>query len=321
VVKQTNWRAVLIAYVVGVVAAIQVGRVAPATDALRADIGLDLATLGWAVSLITLASAFLGLAAGYLVVQRGARQILVFGLITLAAGAGLAAFSNSVTMLLLVRSLEGVGYLGIVVAAPTLIARVATPKDAPIALALWGTFFTLGLSIAAIAGGWLSETLGWRGWYFVNVVLLVSVVPLAYRSLPKDRKSDIIRARAAINMQLPAACWLLGAAFFGVTLLSLALLSMLPSFLIEARRMSPAAAGGMTGIVALASIGGSFAYGALANRSGQRRVIFAAVALLVVAAVPAFRVGLSLQLGISFAAFWGWCSCGPCLRFGSPTGE
>lgn len=192
VIQQTNWRAILIAYVVGVVAAIQVGRVAPATKGLRADIGLDLARLGWAVSLITLVSTIFGLAAGYLVVQRGARQILVFGTFVLAVSVCFAAFSNSVTMLLLVRSLEGVGYLGIVVAAPTLIARVATPKDAPFALALWGTFFTLGLSISAIAGGWLSELLGWRGWYFVNVVLLFCVAPLIYWTLPKDIISKTI---------------------------------------------------------------------------------------------------------------------------------
>ena len=85
-------------------------------------------------------------------------------------------------------------------------------------------------------------------------------------------------------------------------MLSLALLSMLPSFLIEARGFSPTAAGGMTGIVALASIGGSFAYGALANQLGQKPVIFAAVAALVLAAIPAFSVGLSSQLGIWFAA-------------------
>ena len=79
--QKTHWRAVTVAYVVGVVAAMQVGRVAPATDALRADIGLDLATLGWAVSLITLASAVLGLAAGYLVVATGwwALSVLIIG--------------------------------------------------------------------------------------------------------------------------------------------------------------------------------------------------------------------------------------------------
>ena len=48
---------------------------------------------------------------------------------------------------------------------PTLIAAASSDRDRPAALALWGTFFTVGLSLAAIAGGWLSEDLGWRGWF------------------------------------------------------------------------------------------------------------------------------------------------------------
>ena len=301
-VRRTNWWTILIAYGVGVVGAIQVGRAAPATEALRADIALDLATLGWAVSLITLASAVLGLAVGYLVVRRGARRVLALGTAILAASVLLAAFVGTVPALLLVRVLEGVGYLGIVVAAPTLIARAAAPKDAPVALALWGTFFTLGLSIAAIAGGWLSELLGWRGWYGVNAAVLAVAVSLAYRALPRDAATVGIQGREAFDAHLPAAAWILGAAFFGVTLLSLALLSMLPPFLIEVRSFSPAAAGGTTGIVALASIAGSFAYGALANRPGESRVVLAAVVLLVVAAFPAFSAGLSSALGIASAA-------------------
>jgi MFS family permease len=85
------------------------------------------------------------------------------------------------------------------------------------------------------------------------------------------------------------------------TLLSFALLSMLPPFLIEVRAFSPTEAGGATGLVALASIVGSIAYGMLAGRIGSRPLILAAVVALIGTAVPAFHAGLSSPAGISFA--------------------
>lgn len=300
--KRTDWQAILIAYGLGVLGALQVGRVAPATEALRADMTLDLATLGWAVSLVTLASAMFGLVAGYGVGRFGAGRVLVLGTAILAAGVLLAALSVSVPMLLAVRVLEGIGYLGVVVAAPTLIAREAAPKDMPAALALWGTFFTLGLSVAAIGGGWLSQLLGWREWYGMNGGLLAVAAALAWWTLPHASGPGDARTGTLAEIRLPAASWLLGAAFFGVTLLALSLLSVLPPFLIENRGFSPPTAGGTTGIVALASIAGSFAYGALANRLGQGRVVLAAVVLLVLAAFPAFSVRLPSSLGLGFVA-------------------
>lgn len=297
--ERTNWAAALIAYGLGVVGAVQVGRVAPAAEALGRGLGLDLATLGWAVSLITLASALLGLAAGHLVILCGARQNLVFGTVLLAISVLLSALAPNVTVLLAMRIVEGIGYLAIVVAAPTLLVAVASPRDVPVTLGLWGTFFTAGLSLAAITGGWASEELGWRGWYGANAVLLAMAAVLALRMLPHD---TVGASSEEGNAPLSRATWLLGAAFFGVTLLFLALMSILPPFLIDVRGFAPAVAGGMTGVVALASIGGSLVYGVLAGRFGTGPVVFVAVVLLVISTFPAFDGRLSLGLGMGFAA-------------------
>lgn len=298
--KRTRWGAILFAYAVGVVGAVQVGRVAPAGEALAEELGLSLARLGWTVSLITLASAALGLAAGHLIVRQGAKRILVAGTAILCAGTALAATAGSISWLLVMRALEGVGYLGVVVAAPTLIAALATPRDAPIALALWGTFFTAGLSLAALAGGWASEAFGWRGWYALNAGLLAVTAGLALAALPKT--AGVKRSADADRPRLPLSAWLLGLAFLGLTLLSLALLSMLPPFLIAARGFSPGEAGAATGLVALASLGGSLAYGAVARRMRRGPVVIGAVILLVVTAVPAFHIAVRDAAGLATAS-------------------
>ena len=74
-------------------------------------------------------SAVLGLAAGYWVVRRGPRFALFAGLAVLFVGLVVATASPSMTVMLFARVAEGLGYLAIVVAAPTLIAREASAKD------------------------------------------------------------------------------------------------------------------------------------------------------------------------------------------------
>lgn len=290
---KTNWRAVLAAYAVGVAGAVQVGRVAPVAPALQGELGISLFTLGWLISLITLASALFGLIAGYGVLRSGLRRSLVFGALIMGISAAIAAIVPAVPVMIAARIAEGVGYLIVVVAAPTLIAREAIAKDTPIALALWGTFFTLGLSIAALLGSSIAETSGWRAWFFSSAALVVVASAAVLALVQKDEQEDqaALSIRATVS-RITKASWYLGAAFLGVTLLGLSILSLLPTFLIQVHSFSPARAGSLTGAVALASIIGSICYGALANRISDRAIAIAVTIALSASAFMAFSIAV-----------------------------
>lgn len=302
-VEKSNWRAILSAFFVGVAGAIQVGRVAPVVTFIQEDLRLGLLTVGWLVSLITLASAAFGLAAGHWVVRAGLRTSLVIGAFAMGACAVAAALLPTASLLIGARIVEGVGYLVVVVAAPTLIARQAAQKDTPFALALWGTFFTLGLSIAAFAGGAMAEPVGWRSWFCASAGLVIIAAMAALISIPKDRREgpDRLRVWKTVS-QMPKASWLLGAAFLGLTLLALSILSLLPTFLVQKHQFMPGAAGGVTGSVALASIVGSLCYGMFANRISEMIIAASAGLVLIGAAFLAFaEVAAPFQI-VTFAA-------------------
>lgn len=303
---ETDWRRILSAYAIGVAGAMQVGRVAPAEDALRNQLALGLSGLGWAVSLITFASAAFGILAGYRVMRAGPRRALLLGALALAGCTLAASAAPTAGVLLLCRVLEGFGYLAIAVAAPTLITGAASPKDRPAALALWGTFFTLGLSLAAIAGGSLSAAWGWRGWFAANAALVLVAALIGARALPRALPGGDTGAgpesAAPGTPRLSRAVWLLGTAFLGLTLLQLALLSMLPTYLGEAQHETPAAAGNITGLVALASIAGSLGYGLLANRLSAHILLIGAAGLLIAGALATFMPGLTLPEMVACAS-------------------
>ncbi len=303
---KSNWKAILAVYLIGVAAAAQVGRIVPAANSLREDMAMGLSTYGWMVSLITCASAVLGLVAGYWVVRRGPRFALFAGLTVLFVGLVVATASPSMTVMLFARVAEGLGYLAIVVAAPTLIAREASAKDSARSLALWGTFFPLGISTAAITGGLLSELFGWRVWFGVNAAVLLPVAVLALVSVPADPGTPQQRSSGADGRQLlsllPVSAWLIGLGLLSVTLITLALLSMLPVFLMERHEHSQRTAGGITGAVAMTSILGSLLYGWVANRISENRIVLGAAALLLASAFPAFHPVAAVPVTVAFAA-------------------
>lgn len=302
-VQKSDWRTILVAFAVGVAGAMQVGRIAPSADIILRDLQVDLSTIGWLVSLITLASAVLGLLAGHWVKRIGYKASLVIGALMMGAFAIVPALFPTVSILMSARVIEGLGYLIVVVAAPTLIAHKATTKDASFALALWGTFFTLGLSISAFAGGTLTQAFGWRVWFLGSaaIVLLSGIVAFAAITEVQDEATDSLDAWRTIK-KLSAASWLLGAAFLGLTLLALSVLSLLPAFLVEAHSLTSSSSGTATGFVASASIIGSLCYSRLASRLTDRSITIGSCCMLVISVFVAFGESAAPLHAIAFAA-------------------
>ena len=298
-IYKTDWRIVIIAYLAGVAGAIQVGRVAPAVEAIVSELSVTLSVFGWAISLITLASALGGVLAGILVSRWGERRFILIGCGILAFATSLSTIAPSVHWLLLLRACEGVGYLIIVIAAPTLIALSSSRTDLAKALALWATFFNVGIGIAALSGGWLSEIFGWRMWYGLNAILCGLVLLALWAFLPKDATAALQRQRDEHPSTLPIGVWLIGFGFFGVTLSALAILSMMPSYLINVLNMSPTRAGSLAGIIAAMSIVGSVAYGHLADLRQRRLLVVIGGTIGVLATVPAFSVDIPSILSVT----------------------
>ncbi len=284
--------AVFFVYLLSVLAAVQVGRVAPAAGTLIGDLSIDLETLGWVVSVITLASALFGAFAGLFVVSYGLKRSLVHGSLALALAVFAAAAAPGLVLLLVFRALEGFAYLAVVVAAPTAIAAVSEPKERSTLLALWGTFFIVGISLASVLGGWLTELVGWRGWFGLCGASAALAALAAQSRLPAEAAADRGPVKViSVARGLPAPFWLLAGAFLSITLLSVSVLSTLPSFLADTYGFSQARAGLLTGIIALASLAGNVCYGLLSRWMRERSFVVLTNALLIVLAYPAYALG------------------------------
>jgi predicted MFS family arabinose efflux permease len=296
---------VLLVYGTGVLAAAALGKVAPAVSLLRADLGLSLGGAGWLVSAITAVPALLGTPAGLWVRRRGGRRALLAGLAILAVTGVAGAGVPGVGWMLAARVVEGVGFLLVVVAAPTLLVQMAAREDQPRVLALWGTGIPVGLAVSAAAGGALAP-LGWRLWMTVPSLLAVPAAVASALLVPPDSPAGAAPGRAAgrarlrlADLRAPA---LLAGGFCAAVVIGGAVLGMLPAFLEEERRAGIAASGTATALVALCSVLGSLVAGWLLGRGVGLRALAATGLLMPLASWPVVWAGGSFGGSVLAAA-------------------
>ncbi|MEM7752022.1 MAG: MFS transporter [Pseudomonadota bacterium] len=225
----TDWRLIGLLFLAGLFAAAQFAKIALTLVPLAA-IYPD-APLPWAVSALSVAGILFGVTAGMIVAQFGARRVILTALVVASlVSLGQAALPGfSVFMWL--RVFEGLSHLAIVVAAPTLMAAVAQPKDVPVAMGLWGTFFGVGFAGTAAVLPLLS---GPAAVYIAHglfgLVLVAALWPLLPRGVARGTwQGGIVARHIAIYTSPRIVAPALG--FLWHTLMFLGLLTFAPRFL------------------------------------------------------------------------------------------
>lgn len=273
---QRRWPTILFLWLIGVLAAAQLAKFSTVAPLLRDRFGLSLTETGLLISLLEVGGGLFGFVAGLALGWVDCRRSLLVGLTILASMSLFEGLATSPVMLFAARAAEGIGYLLVVIAAPTAIAAIADDRSRPRALALWSSFVPVGIAIGSAITAFGVSPLGARG------VMLLWAGLLAAAIIPVLRLP--IGAGAGRRIALPApAAWVATFAFGIYTLFLCALTMLLPTFLIEER----AAALGESGLVAsLASLSALPASGLamLLIRQGglsSRRLLLIAVPSLV----------------------------------------
>lgn len=162
----------------GVAAALHIAKLPPAIPVLQRELGITLVQAGFLLSLVQLAGMGLGIAAGLVADGFGLRRSMLVGLAVLSVAGFAGGLADGVTALLLLRAVEGLGFLMVTVAAPSLIRRCVAPSELTHMLGYWGSFMPFGTALALLAGPAVMDVIGWQGWWWL--IALVSVVMLAW---------------------------------------------------------------------------------------------------------------------------------------------
>ena len=250
----------------GVLAAAALGKVGPVSAQVEAAFGLSPFALGATISLITLVGAVAAAPAGQWLRDRDPRPWLAAGLAVMAvAGGAMTLAPPSQAALICLRAAEGAGYLLIVVGGPGALVRQVSAGRARAALALWGTCTPAGLAVSAAAGGLAASRAGWQDW-FVALAAACAVLAGVVLVLARGQRGGAPAAPPADRRRPQLAAQLLLACGFGaLSLMAVAIVSLLPTYLIQ-RGLPAAAAGAATAAAAAAGIPGNASAAALLRR-------------------------------------------------------
>jgi MFS family permease len=250
----------------GVVAALQVGKLPPALPALQADLGLSLVEAGFLLSMVQLAGMLTAIVIGLWADRVGLKRSMVCGLWVLAAASALGSAVSSASALLILRALEGMGFLWVALPAPALIRRLVPADRLAGMMGVWGAYMPLGTALALLGGPLIIPWAGWPIWWDLFALLSVLMALWVQHSVPADPP-----AAQASGPSLVSSLWQtlskrgpwLVAVMFGVYAAQwLAVVGFLPSIYSQAG-ITGVALGGLTALAAAVNMVGNLASGRL----------------------------------------------------------
>ncbi|NEI74383.1 MFS transporter [Rhizobium lusitanum] len=153
-------------------------------------LGFSSQTLQWVISAYMVLCGGMLLLGGRAADLMGQRRMFIFALYLYAVSSFAGGLAWSPAVVVTARAVQGIGAAFLFPATLSLVNRLFVEgAERNKALAVWGGAGASGLTIGALAGGFLTALWGWPAIFFVNVVLAAIVIAGAVAFIPKDRLS------------------------------------------------------------------------------------------------------------------------------------
>ncbi len=145
-----------------------------------------LALVTWVITGYLLAATVAAPIYGRLGDAFGRRLMLLWSLALFLAGSLVCAIAPSLFLLVIGRSLQGFGGGGLMTLSQALIGEVVSPKERGRFQGWFGAVFALASTIGPAAGGVMTQHLGWRAIFWINVPLSILAGGAAIRLKPSQ---------------------------------------------------------------------------------------------------------------------------------------
>ena len=142
--------------------------------------------MSWVAMAFLLSSAIFLVPFGKLADIKGRKLVFLAGNLIITVTSLLCALSHSGSMLIASRVLQGIGSAMVFGTGMAIITSVYPPGKRGKAIGIAVTSVYIGLSLAPVLGGILTQYLGWRSIFYVTVPFELLVVWITWRSIPLE---------------------------------------------------------------------------------------------------------------------------------------
>jgi EmrB/QacA subfamily drug resistance transporter len=161
-----------------------------ALPSIQRDLHSDLTGLQWVIDAYAVTLAAVLLTAGALSDRFGRRTAFAVGVVVFAIASLLCGVAGSSLELILARGLQGFGGAAMFATALALIGQEFHGPERATAIAAWGATTGAGVASGPLLGGALTEGLGWRWIFLVNVPIALAAIAIAVRYMVDVRDPD-----------------------------------------------------------------------------------------------------------------------------------
>jgi SHS family lactate transporter-like MFS transporter len=271
-------------------------------SAIAKEFGTDIKAVTVAIMLTLAARPFGALFFGILADRFGRRPILIAVILAFSAFSALSGVAQSLTQLLVIRTLFGFAMGGEWGIGASLVMETIPPKLRGPVSGLLQSGYPSGYFVASLVYFLLFDQIGWRGMFFVGIApaLLVFLIRMHVEESPAfTARADKPRvnpfAELARNWKIALYMIVLMTAF---NAFSHGTQDLYPTFLQKQHHFDTRLTGTLTAIMNLGAIVGGIAFGIWSERIGRKRAIVIA-SLLALPIIPLWAYSTTpLMLGI-----------------------
>jgi EmrB/QacA subfamily drug resistance transporter len=162
--------------------------------AIRKDLGASVSGLQWSIDGYTVVVACFLMWAGSLGDRHGRRRIFQLGLVLFSSGSLLCSLAPTTEALVAFRVIQALGGAMLNPVAMSIVVNTFTdPRERARAIGVWGAVFGVSMAVGPVVGGLLTEHVGWRSIFWINVPIGLAALGLTARFVPESRADRVRR--------------------------------------------------------------------------------------------------------------------------------
>ena len=147
------------------------------------DLGGDQAAYTWVITATLLATAVSTPIWGKLADLTNRKVLLQVALAIFVIGTVIAGFSQSTEMLISMRVVQGLGAGGLMALVQIVVADIVSPRERGKYMGIVGGIMALATIGGPLLGGFITDTFGWRGNFFIGVPFAIAALFIIQRTL------------------------------------------------------------------------------------------------------------------------------------------
>lgn len=164
-----RWAIVVTASLGALLEVIDTSIVNVALPHMQGNLGATLSEIGWVITGYAMANVIMIPLSAWLGDRFGKKNYFIFCLIGFTLASVLCGLASSLPMLIISRILQGLAGGGLLAKGQAIIFETFPKEEQPLAQAVFGLGVIVGPAIGPTLGGYLTDILGWRSIFFINI--------------------------------------------------------------------------------------------------------------------------------------------------------